>query len=324
MTGSHEQERQRLVTASEPGPDPAGQRATVVLSDSWTGPLLMLAAAACAAFAWTATRTVALEIGGPSTVFIRTLMLLAVLSPWFLFNGRSMLVVFRSRLHLLRLVAVGLSVTCFTVALGLAPLAEVTALSFTAPLFVLLLARLFDAEPVGLARWIGVAVGLVGIALVVAPPALASPTRHIEGALIAVGGAFCLATAWTSVRRLHEMRQSLGVLIAPPLVTTVLVSGAFALPQLTLPSLRTLPVLAVAAVFTLLAHTLQCLSFRYGRPARVAPIDYTRLLFAVACGALVLNELPSQHALIGAALIVGAALQASMRIAPLSPPARRR
>jgi drug/metabolite transporter (DMT)-like permease len=92
---------------------------------------------------------------------------------------------------------------------------------------------------------------------------------------------------------------------------TLAVSGAIALPDLTMPPASTLPVLAAAALLTLLAHVLQIVSFRYGRPTRVAPVDFTRLLFATLFGALLLGETPSHTVLLGALLIVAAALYAS-------------
>ena len=177
---------------------------------------------------------------------------------------------------MLRIFAVGCSVTCFTIALSLAPLVQVTALSFTAPFFVLMLARICYRERIDFARWAAAGVGLAGVLFVIYPAAgLAETPGQFNGVLLALVGSFCLATAWTSVRRLHSMSQSLAVLVVPPIVMTVAVSGTLALPSLQLPPVETLPVLAVAAVVTFLSHLLQCLSFRHGRPTRVAPVDFT-------------------------------------------------
>jgi drug/metabolite transporter (DMT)-like permease len=290
------------------GPAPAAEAA---LADGWGGPLLMLAAAVAAALAWTATRVVAPILGGPETVFLRTLIVVAVLLPALIRWRREMLPVFRSPLHLLRIVAVGISVTCFAVALSLAPLVQVTALSFVAPLFVLLLARLFLGERVRAAQWLAVAAGLSGVVLVLSPATLAASPARFAGPLLSIGGAFFLAVGWTILRRLHSMQQALPVLVVPPALMTLAVSGAIALPDLAMPPASTLPVLAAAALLTLLAHVLQIVSFRYGRPTRVAPVDFTRLLFATLFGALLLGETPSHTVLLGALLIVAAALYAS-------------
>lgn len=270
----------------------------------------MLAGAAAAALAWTATRMIAPTLGGPETVFLRTLMLLVVVSPWLMFRGRELLVVFRSRLHLLRIFAVGLSVTCFAVALSFSPLVQVTALSFVAPFFVLILARVCYGEQVSPYQWLAVALGFVGVLLVLAP-ALKTASAQLVGALLAIAGAFCLAVAWSSVRQLHALRQPLHILIVPPILMTVVVSGALALPSLEPPPMAALPILAVAAFFTLLSHLLQCLSFRHGRPTRVVPVDFTRLLFASLFGILLLGETPSIWLMLGALLIVVAALYTS-------------
>ena len=271
----------------------------------------MLAGAGAAALAWTATRVVAPLLGGPETVFLRTLMVLVVVSPWLVFSGREMLAVFGSPLHLLRIFAIGASVTCFAWALSLAPLVEVTALSFVAPFFVLMLARLCYGERVGALQWLAVATGFAGVVLLLSPAALAAASGPFAGALLAIGGAFWLAVGWICVRRLHAMSQTLPVLIVPPVLMTAALSAVLALPSFRLPPPEALPMLAVAAAFTLLSHLLQCLSFRYGRPTRVAPVDFTRLLFATLCGVVLLGETPSPFLLAGALLIVAAALYAS-------------
>jgi len=304
---------------------PAARRAAVIrepvpmaepVSDGLLGPLLMLAGACAAALAWTATRAIAPLIGGPETVFLRTLILFVVTSPWLVFRGREMLLVFRTPLHLLRIFTVGVSVTCFAVALGFAPLVQVTALSFIAPFFVLILARLWHGERVLAAQWLAVATGFVGVLLVLSPGDTSPRSGHFVGALLAVVGAFCLAVGWTSVRQLLVMRQPLHLLLVPPLIMTLAVSGALAAPGFEVPPADAWPLLFIAAAFTILSHLLQMLAFRHGRPTRVAPVDFTRLIFASLFGTALLGETPSPFLLLGALLIAAAALYASRKRPP--------
>ncbi len=59
-------------------------------------------------------------------------------------------------------------------------------------------------------------------------------------------------------------------------------------------------------------------SFRLGEASALAPVDYARLLFAVAAGYFVFAELPDRYTVLGAAIIVISTLYITIREARLA------
>ena len=94
--------------------------------------------------------------------FFRSLFALAVVAPWFYRDGLALFHTRRIGLHGLRAVLNLFAMLSFFYALSIAPLSEVTALGFTAPIFTTLLAVLILGEIVGPRRWTAVVVGFIG------------------------------------------------------------------------------------------------------------------------------------------------------------------
>jgi drug/metabolite transporter (DMT)-like permease len=101
--------------------------------------------------------------------FFRNLFALVVVLPWFVRYGAAPLRTSRFGLHVLRAALNAAAMLSFFYALSLAPLSEVTALGFTAPIFATLLAAPILREAVGLRRWSAIAVGFVGRLIILRP-----------------------------------------------------------------------------------------------------------------------------------------------------------
>lgn len=101
--------------------------------------------------------------------FFRNLFALLVVLPWFVRHGLGPLRTRRIGLHALRAVFNIVAMLSFFYALTVAPLAEVTALGFTAPIFATVLAVLVLGEVVGVRRWGAVVVGFVGTVIILRP-----------------------------------------------------------------------------------------------------------------------------------------------------------
>jgi drug/metabolite transporter (DMT)-like permease len=118
-------------------------------------------------------------------VFFRTAFGLLAMLPWLLRQGLGVMRTSHLRLHLLRaLIAIFAMVGWFT-SVSLLPLAEATALSFTAPIFTSVLAVLILGEAMRLRRWSATAIGFLGALLIVRPGVAAID----PAALLAIGTA---------------------------------------------------------------------------------------------------------------------------------------
>ena len=134
------------------------------------GALLIVASG----FAFTITATLVKLLGNTGisafeTVFVRALIGLAIIVPWLV---HARITPWRSghlKIHLIRAVFGGLAVILGYYSFTVMPLADVTAISFTIPLFVTILAAFLLRETVGRARWAATVVGFVGVLIIVRP-----------------------------------------------------------------------------------------------------------------------------------------------------------
>ena len=137
------------------------------LPASLRGALWMCAAASAFALMITLVRHLTDGLHPLQVVFFRTAFGLAAMLPWLLRQGFGVLRTGHLRLHLFRaLIGIFAMVGWFTT-LSLMPLAEATALSFTAPIFTSVLAVLVLGEVMGRRRWSAVAIGCLGALLIV-------------------------------------------------------------------------------------------------------------------------------------------------------------
>lgn len=197
----------------------------------------------------------------------------------------------------------------FTLSLALAPLSTVSALLQATPLVVVAGAALFFGERVGWRRWSAIAVGFVGVLIVLRPGVDVS-----WGALAALAGmlGFALRDLATRAAPKSLSNMVLGVYGFLALVPTgailLAVTGGAGVPPA-----AALGFIAVAAVVGTAAYYALMAAMRVGEVAVVTPFRYTRLVFALILAALVFGERPDALTLLGGAVIVGSGVYTLLR-----------
>ncbi len=101
--------------------------------------------------------------------FFRCFFGLLMLAPWLVVHARTALHTRHFGMHVTRAALNVVAMFMFFTALGITPIAQVQALSFTAPLFTTVLAVFFLGETVRLRRWSAVAIGFLGVLIIVQP-----------------------------------------------------------------------------------------------------------------------------------------------------------
>lgn len=243
-------------------------------------------------------------------VFFRSLFAIPVILIWLALRGslKTGLKVTSVMGHFWRGVvgttAMGLSFA----GLALLPLPEVTALGYAAPLLVVVFAAMFLNEQVGVFRIGAVALGLVGVLIILTPrlTTLTGPevqTAEAVGALLVMIAAVCAALAQIYIRKLVATEQTSAIVFYFSVTATVL-------------SLLTLPfgwvwptgieatLLITAGLLGGTAQIFLTSAYRYADASVVAPFDYVSMLFALAIGYVFFGEVPTQPMLMGAALII--------------------
>jgi drug/metabolite transporter (DMT)-like permease len=207
-------------------------------------------------------------------------------------------------LHLLRAVAMLGSATFFFLAFRLLPLAEGYLVFFTAPFMTLALAATALGERMPPAAWAWSGVGFLGVAVALAPGLLgAEGERAMEGYLFALLGTLCYSTVFTVNRRLRGERGVARLLVWPTLLglaaTSPLAAAEWVAPgPVAAMQLMLNGALVAAATLALAA------AFRHADAARLAPMEFSGLLWSVGFDLLLWQRAPTAASLLGGAIVV--------------------
>jgi drug/metabolite transporter (DMT)-like permease len=239
-------------------------------------------------------------------VAIRSAYVLAVLVPFaWLVHGASAFRTKRPWAHAARgAISIG-AVYGFLECLRTLPLATAVAICFVAPLLMTAFSVVLLRERVGVHRWTAVALGLVGVGIIVGPDAAQGVVS--TGALWALFSAALYALGMTMVRVLSATESDITMMVTQG--AFMLVASAAFVPFVAVPVPDFMWAVAAALAATLIGG--QFLSFRAMRLApvgAVAPLQYTELVWASILGLVFWHEWPPANVWWGAAVVVAAGL----------------
>lgn len=247
--------------------------------------------------------------------FLRTAVAFVILLPLAIRLGPTVL---RSRapgLHVLRGLVGTAAVVSGFFALTLMPLADFIALTFTTPLFMIVLAVLLLGERVRWRRWSATAVGFVGVLIMVRP----GGDSFDWGSLLALGMAGGIALASSTVKRFPPGEAPFAMLFWFTSSATFLTAIPAALVWRA-PNLEEWLLLMIMSVLGAAAQFLIIHAYKSGEATFVAPFDYAKLLIGGLLGYFVFSEIPDRWALVGAAVIVASTVYIARREARVGLP----
>jgi drug/metabolite transporter (DMT)-like permease len=248
-------------------------------------------------------------MNAPELLFYRSLFSLPVVLLWVL-NRESLAVLRPNRplAHVWRS-ALGLTSMGMTFqALIVLPLADATAINFTAPIFATILSFLILKEDVGVHRWAAVAIGFVGVLIVARPGGSSLPA---VGVLIALVAAVSQAGVTTTLRHLQRSENvsaivfwfAVGGILVGGLLMTVFghahVAAAFAF-------------VIAGGLLGGVGQLLMTTSLR-APVSVVSAFDYLQIVGATIYGWLIFSDVPKAATILGAALIAASGLYTAWR-----------
>jgi drug/metabolite transporter (DMT)-like permease len=241
-------------------------------------------------------------------IFVRGVISMAVLAfiAW-RFEGLHVLRTDKLRSHAVRSLSGTASMFCWFTALTLIPLADFTAISFTAPMFLTVLAMLFLGERIHVYRWSALVIGFVGVLITIGPHL--SLGESSLGVLIALGAAVFSALAMVALRGMSGRggEHPLAITFYFSL-TTVACSALTAVAGWPMPTAEQWLFIGISALLGVFGQLLMTMSYRYAEASTLAPLDYTNLLLAVTLGFYFFGEVPHWSMWIGAPLVIAAGL----------------
>ncbi|WP_291295650.1 DMT family transporter [Elioraea sp.] len=288
------------------------------MTASHASPLLRAAGLSLAAAVLFTLETVFVKLLAGS-VPISTIMLVRSagqffwITPALLRHGTALLRTSHPWLHIARGV---LSLACWALyywSFQRLDLATATVLSFTSIMFVTALAGPVLGEVVRWRRWTATIVGFIGVVIVARPFA----GTFNPAILVGLASAFFGAGIVLTTKRLSTTESTDTIMLYIGLITF---GGSLpvALPDLVVPHAWQALWLGLMAVIGPAGMHFWISAFRLADATVVAPIGYTRLLFATAFGALLFDEQPDRWTGLGAILVVGSALYITHREAAVA------
>jgi len=248
-------------------------------------------------------------LNAPELVFYRSLFSLPVVLIWVL-KAESLAALKPNRplAHLWRSIIGLLSMGLVFQALIMLPLAEATAINFTAPIFATILSFLVLREDVRVHHWTAVIVGFVGVLIVARPGGSSLP---VLGLTIALIGALCQAGVTTTLRQIQRS-ENISAIVFWFAVAGITVGG------LLMPlfghahAAKAFALVAAGGLAGGVGQLLMTNSLR-APVSVISPFDYLQIVGATIYGWLLFSDVPSAHTILGAALIAASGLYTAWR-----------
>ena len=205
----------------------------------------------------------------------------------------------RLRLHAVRAGCVVFSAFIYIIGLRYLPLADMTAIGFSTPLFVTALATFLLGEVVGWRRWSAVVVGFLGI-LVITKPTGDVVTLAV---LFPIGSAF-----WTSIRDMVTRRmvttESSNAILITSTAAVMIASLCTAPFGWHVPTPRDFTLMVCAGLFSGFGHYFMIESFRHAEAVIVSPFRYLTIVWAIMLGYLIWGDFPDEYVISGVILVI--------------------
>ena len=214
--------------------------------------------------------------------------------------------------NVMRVPLVVLTAGSFFLAISLLPLAEAISLSFLAPCFIAVLGVVWLREKLDRSILVALACGFGGMAIMLWPKLEVG----LSGSALGVGAALFSALAYAVniiLLRQLAVKQHPATIVVFQNVGPALLLLPFAAWFWSWPTPADWFMFAVAGVLAVSGHLLLTHAFSKANASRLAPTEYTSLVWATLIGFVFFAEMPTLYTFAGAALIIAGSLALARR-----------
>jgi drug/metabolite transporter (DMT)-like permease len=230
----------------------------------------------------------------------RTFFAFLLMLPWLAQVGLEGIRTKRPLDHFLRVVTGIGSFVCLVFALETLILSDSIVLSFSYPLWSIVIAALFMGERVRIRRTVATVVGFLGVVLVIQPQGGLAP-----GAILALCSAVLTTLALFNVKRLTSTEPPQRIVFYFFFGGTLLLLPP-ALWTWQTPTVEQLSWLAASGLCGAIGQSCLTRAYRAGDMTVIQPMDFMRIPMAAAMGFVLFMEVPNEMAALGTAIVMAA------------------
>jgi drug/metabolite transporter (DMT)-like permease len=228
--------------------------------------------------------------------------ILLCLFAWFVVRRQGLRATFRTTRPVLQIVRSLIAVVegaMFVLAFRYLPLADTHAVAATSPLIVIALGVLFLGERAGLARWLAVAAGFVGVLLIVRPG-----FRSLEWPLLLPLVGAIMWAGYQILTRLASLSDSPGTSLLWSAVIALIATSFVGPVYWQWPSTLAWTLMIVISLMGAIAHYALIKALDYAEAGAVQPFAYTLLVWVTILGFVLFGDVPDVWTILGAAIVV--------------------
>jgi drug/metabolite transporter (DMT)-like permease len=274
------------------------------MNNNALGALLTMLAMLCFASMDAISKSLVVEYSVAQLMWVRYALL--CLFAWLVVRRRGLGAALRSRrpgLQIFRSLVAVVEGAIFVLAFRYLPLADTHAVGATSPLIVIALGVLFLGERAGLARWLAVGAGFVGVMLIVRPG-----FRTLDWALLLPLVGALLWAAYQVLTRLNARWDPPDTSLLWSALVAFVATSFFGPFDWTWPTPTAWGLMVAVALIGAIAHYALIKALDYAEAGAVQPYSYTLLVWAALMGWLAFGDVPDGWTVVGALVVVASGL----------------
>ena len=243
--------------------------------------------------------------------FFRCALVIFVLAPVIIQQGKTIFKTRQPKMQFLRIITNSVAMLCFFYGISTTPLAQLTTLGFTVPIFATILAVIFMKEKIRLRRTTALIIGFIGTIVVM------RPDISIElGALLIIFSSFLWSICLIFIKKLTQTDSAVTISLYFG-IGMIPATFILAFPVMEAIDMRQFTILVFIAITGTLAQTIMNTALKKGELALLLPFDFLRLIWSVLIGYALFAEEPTFTLWIGGFLIISSTTYIAWREAKL-------
>ena len=243
-------------------------------------------------------RYVARDVPPLQIAFLRNIFGVIVFAPLLMSSGLAFLRTRRIGLHAVRGVLNSVAMLMFFTGLAMTPVARVTALAFSAPIFTAVLSVIFLGERFRIRRWLAIVAGFAGTLIILRPGMIPADL----GSILVVSSALVWAVTMIVIKVLSRTDSSFAITAYMNIFLSIFSLGPALWVWVTPPPDMWVWLVAIGILGTI-AQLALSQALKETEPTAVMPFDFLKLVWATLLGLWVFGELPDLYTWIGALVV---------------------